>query len=197
MKKIFTILLVSAIILTIFLTIFYFFDFDLIVNREKKLRKEAGNLTQAANNENCGQLYSFEKVGLSNQKICPRGDIGNFMVIDSVKYELVSVAGDSFASNRQALLNVCIKARGLAAWNQGEYEGCTQDPRIINFSIKNLSWSFNPNDFTDISYLISTAGAKPSNFDQIRQMYRYNPSVDSDIEYTIKTHKFVEPGRAH
>ncbi len=195
MKKIFLILL--SVISISFLGMLYSLDFDLIINREKILRKEIDNFILAANNENCDKLYPFGKVGLSNQKICPRGDIGNFMVIDSVKYDLVSIVGDKLGANRQALINVCIKARGLAAWNQGDYTGCTQDPRIINFSIDKFKWVPNPNDFTDIAYLISTVGAKPSNFDEYRLQYRLNPSVGSSIEYSIKTHKIPEAGRAH
>jgi hypothetical protein len=172
----------------------------------------ANSLVAAINNQNCQELSPIKGMkNMGDDKICPRGDVGNFMVIDKVSYEIKGVLGGMF--KKQILLNVCIGVRGEAAWNYGGYSDCTTDPRIVNITFNGINWIPNQNDFDNISYLMNTSGKQPADFDQFRTncsnvaaqdiLESIDPSnpdcieVGSDIIYTIQTHNFVQTGHAH
>ena len=176
--------------------LFGFFEVDLIVNRNYLLNRYLNKFIPAINNQDCEKLYPSNQINDFNKNaICPRGDIGNFMVIDKVKYEIIGVQGTVYSPERQLLLKVCVEARGVAAWNQGEYKECTIDPRIILFKISNFEWQPNLDDFTNLSVLLSKAAEKPYNFTFDR--FGAFPLVNGTIKYVIKTHKVPERGHAY
>lgn len=167
----------------------------------------------AVNNQNCQKLQPLLSYSMQNHDIlCPRGDVGNFMVIDKVEYNIQNTLGKSLGSAKQVLYTVCVEARGQAAWNEGSYKECTTDPKLIEFTRTLLGWKANIGEFTDISKLINESGAKPSGFDKYYNQcwetrmteisfhgsstINCNNIVGSDIEYAIKTHKFVQAGKA-
>lgn len=171
------------------------------------------NFFVAANAQNCNTLHPLTDYDAINKDvICPRGDVGNFMVIDKVRYEIVNILDRKLSSKKQVLVKVCIEARGQAAWNEGAYEGCTTDSRLIEFTRSFFGWQANLSQFTDIANLMRESGSKPKDYDKFRsdcfqshiaavmageRGYDCNNVVGSDIEYSIKTHKFVETGKAH
>lgn len=188
--------------------------FGLIANKSKAT-KYATNLLLALNNEQCSSLYPSNKIrSLTNEIACPRGDVGNYMVIDKVEYKLEGITGSKFGNHFQALIKVCVHARGNASWNEGEYYDCTTDARIINLKTRLFTWRAELVDFTNLSVLLSKSGAMPQGYEESRKLcwelrvQNYletgepvgrvcNNAVGSDIVYSIKTHKFVETGKAH
>ncbi len=194
--------------LIILLTISYFIYSEFISE------KVVVNFLVAASNENCQTIQPLLPYSLPNHDVlCPRGDVGNFMVIDKVNYTAKNVIGSKFSGTKQVLVSVCIEARGMAAWNQGSYNDCTTDPRIIIFKRSAFSWKTDIDQFTNISKMIKQSGSEPANYRE-NQNRCFKTSlmdivnggnglncngnvVDSDIEYAIKTHKFVEAGKAH
>lgn len=184
------------------------FNYDVLFNRDQILRSYASDIFSALDNQKCSSLYPVNQInGISDRIVCPRGDTGNFMVIDQVKYDIQSIIGNKYARERKVLVNVCIKAHGVAAWNEGRYEGCTTDPRIVTFLLNNFKWTLNLDDLTDISTLVSTAGAKPEDFDarqkrciEIANSINFQTpctfTTASDIRYAISHHKQAERGKA-
>lgn len=174
---------------------------------DSTVKRYAQDLMTALNNEHCTSLYPLSQINdITDSIACPRGDVGNFMVIDKVVYQLETILGTG--PERQALVKVCIKARGNAAWNEGDYDKCSGDARILNLSLNNFRWVVKTSDFSDISNLINKSAAKPQGYDNYRDScwetkiatgasYECNNAVRNDIEYSISTHKFVETGRAH
>ncbi len=167
----------------------------------------------AANNQDCQKLQLLNGIRNINKDIlCPRGDVGNFMVIDKVSYQIEDILGDRFSNRKQVLVKVCVEARGQAAWNEGKYKECTSDPRIIEFTSSLTSWKPNMTDFTNMSELLNKSGAEPAGYREYSEQcwktriqerlnggnpkYDCNNVVESDVLYAIKTHKFVETGKA-
>jgi len=174
-----------------------------VQSQSKVAKAYMENVITALNTQNCTSLYPLNHIkGSTNGALCPRGDAGNFMVIDKVSYQLDSLLGSGLS--RQALVKVCIDARGLAAWNVGTYSECSTDPTIINLKFNGLSWVMDTKDFTDISNLISKSGSHPQNYDEFERLACNPPTrpnctnaVGDDIIYSIKTHQFVQTGVAH
>ncbi len=186
---------------------------SLIANKSAAT-KYANSIVTALNNERCTSIHPLNGIkSLSNETVCPRGDVGNFMVIDKVEYKLEAVTGSKFSNRYQALLKVCVEAHGNARWNERNYSDCTTDARIISLRAKGLSWQVVPTDFTDLSKLLNESGAKPEGYEEFsRQCWDMrvqnyietgepvgrvcNNAVESDVLYSIKTHKFVETGKS-
>ncbi len=183
------------------------------LSSEYASQKVIKNFFIAASNENCQKLQPILKYRLLNHDIlCPRGDVGNFMVIDKVEYKVKNILGSKLSGTKQVLISVCIETHGVAAWNEGIFKDCTTDPRIIEFDRKQFSWQTDISQFTNISKLINESGAKPESFDRYYQQcwenritefsfhgnstINCNNVVGDEIEYSIRTHKFVQTGNA-
>lgn len=181
---------------------------------ESASKKAVANFFVAASNENCQKLQPLLQYSLQNHDVlCPRGDVGNFMVIDKVEYKVKNIISSKFSGTKQVLVSVCIEARGMAAWNEGDYKDCTIDPKIIEFKRSVFNWKTDMDQFTNITKMINAVGAEPANYRETQSQCFKTSLMDitnggnglncngnairSDIEYAIKTHKLVETGKAH
>src|SRR3989344_4313064 len=146
--------------LIISVSVLLFFSIVYIYWQNSNGNKYIQDFFIVANYQDCQKLEPVSKVKMEiKDALCPRGDVENFMVADNVTYQIQGINGSFYSGIKYALVKVCVEARGQGAWNEGQYKGCSKDPRIIEFNRKLFGWGIELNSLTNMSELISKSGA--------------------------------------